>query len=293
MMRRDHRVVLAHVLACLLVVSMLLAAAPSSSQAGPVVASARPLPLIDRRPARPDTTAQEEEDAGRAPGDVVEDDANSPYPPDEYDDATPEVPLKLVLYGIHMVPTGRDAKESGRAGWGGGGKIVASVGPLAPVGAFGLGFEVVNLLSRTRKFFDPVTQLRVEQQTSQNLYRLYLGAEIGAHGHGFVRPYAGASLAAWFHNIHTDVVIPNDADPDNEIRQSLDSDGDASLGYDLTLGADLNFRGILVDGGVRFLKSFGVPHQLGLEAERIHPGYVQIYLGIGVDLSAGGERFLD
>jgi hypothetical protein len=202
------------------------------------------------------------------------------------------VPIKIVVYGLRMVPTGSDAEDYSRPGWGGGARITASIGPLARIGAFGLGFEAVNLLSRTLEFRDPRTQLRVEQQTSQNLYRVFLGPEIGAHGHGFFRAYAGADLALSVYSIHTDVVIPDDTDPANEIRQSLDSDGDTSLGYDVYLGADLNFRGFLVDAGVRFPKTFGVPQQLGLGAERIHPGYFQIYLGIGADFSTGAERWL-
>jgi len=33
---------------------------------------------------------------------------------------------------------------------------------------------------------------------------------------------------------------------------------------------------------VRFLKSFGVPQQLGAGSMRVEPAYFQIYLGLGV-----------
>lgn len=227
---------------------------------------------IERRPSSPDSTLGEPEYPGY----------RGPEP----------MPFKVVLYGLRMVPAGADAEDYSRPGWGGGARVTASIGPLARIGAFGLGFEAVNLLSRTLEFRDPKTQLRVEQQTSQNLYRFFLGPEIGAHGDGFFRAYVGADFAISFFNIHTDVVIPDDFDPDNEIRQSLDSDFETSLGYDVYLGADLNFKGFLVDGGVRFPKTFGVPQQLGLGAERIHPGYFQIYLGIGADFSTGAQRWL-
>jgi hypothetical protein len=200
-------------------------------------------------------------------------------------------PFKIVLYGLRLVPSGSDAEDYSRAGWGGGVRLTATIGPLARIGALGLGFEIVNLMSRTLTFRDPRTQLRVEQQTSQNLIRFSLGPEIGAHGQGFFRPHAGADLALSIYDINTDVVIPNDADPQNEIRQNLNSDGDTSLGGDLYLGADLNYKGVVLDGGVRFLKTFGVPQQLGLGAERIHPAYFQIYLGIGADFSTGAQRW--
>ncbi len=54
------------------------------------------------------------------------------------------------------------------------------------------------------------------------------------------------------------------------------------FGYDITLGVDLNFSNrIALDGGVKYLKSFSVPQQLGEGSVRVHPEYFQIYIGVG------------
>ena len=116
--------------------------------------------------------------------------------------------------------------------------------------------------------------------------RLYIGAQVGGHGNGFLRPHAGMNLALIYYNISTDLVIPDDYG-DNEIRQNLDSEGHVVFGYDITLGLDLNFSNkFMIDGGVRYLKTFSVPQQLWQEdSEKIHPQYFQIYLGAGVGIN--------
>jgi hypothetical protein len=192
---------------------------------------------------------------------------------------------KLGIYGIRMEPTGEDAKDFSRAGWGAGIHLVVPVPQVANAVAGTIGFEYVNLLEETVEFRDPVTGLRVEQQTSQSYSRLYLGPEVGGHGSGFLRPYAGVNLAAIFYGISTDVVVPDDQNREKEIRQNLESRNRVAFGYDVTLGSDLNFGRFLVEGGVKFTKSFNVPQQLGAGAVTIHPGYFQIYLGVGANLS--------
>ena len=190
---------------------------------------------------------------------------------------------KFGAYGIYMVPSGEDAEKFSRPGWGAGGHAEYVVPRSERLLSLDGGFEVVNLMMQTIERYDPDTLLRVNQETSQDYARFYLGADVGPHGHGFFRPYVGGNLAVSFYRIQTDIVVPNDADPENEIRQSLEGDSEASFGYDLTLGADLNFDTFLVEGGVRFIKSFNVPQQLGLRnAVPIHPGYFQIFLGAGV-----------
>ena len=86
-----------------------------------------------------------------------------------------------------------------------------------------------------------------------------------------------------YYEISTDVTIPDDYDRERSIRQNLRKQDHAVLGYDITLGVDLNFSNtIALDGGVKYLKSFSVPQQLGDGAVRIHTQYFQIYFGIGV-----------
>jgi opacity protein-like surface antigen len=189
----------------------------------------------------------------------------------------------LGLYGVQMTPYGRDAGRYSRAGFGGGIQAVVPLPRLANLLAGVTGLEVVNLLSETTKFQDQITGFTVEQQTNQRYGRLYLGARLGLHGHEFFRPYAGANLSLNFYSISTDVVVPNDSNRENEIRQNLRSENRAAFGYDGTLGVDLDIATRFnLDGGVRYVKTFNVPQQLGEDSVPINPEYFQVFLGFGV-----------
>jgi hypothetical protein len=190
----------------------------------------------------------------------------------------------LSFYGIHMDPSGQDARDFSRASYGAGLQSSIPVPGLANLVAGSVGLEYVNMLSETHVFQDPQTGLRVEQQTSQDYFRLYLGPEIGPQGNGFFRPHVGAHIALVNHGISTDIVVPDDTNQENEIRQNLGSKSRTSFGYDLNAGADLNFGKWFLMGGARFARSFNVPQQLGDGAVKIHPGYLQIYAGLGVNL---------
>ncbi len=190
---------------------------------------------------------------------------------------------KLGIYGLRMTPNNTDATDFSEANWGGGAHLVVPVRQVANLLAGTAGLEYIHFFSETVEFRDPHTLLRVEQQTSQNCVRLYLGGQAGGHGHGFLRPHAGMNVALHIYSISTDVVVPDDSDRENEIRQHLDDRTETTFGYDVTLGVDLNFRDrFSVDGGVRYIKSFNLPQQLGEGSETIHPDYFQVYLGIGV-----------
>jgi hypothetical protein len=190
---------------------------------------------------------------------------------------------KIALYGVRMEPEGDDAERFSRVGWGGGVQAVLPIPRLSNALAGTFGFEIVNLLTQTTEFRDRATGLRVEQQTSQDYFRIYAGARIGGHGHGFFRPHAGINFALVPYRISTDVVVPDDFDRENEIRQNLRDRTEAVLGYDITLGVDLNFYDKFnVDGGVRYLKSLSVPQQLGAGSVKVHPDYFQIYLALGI-----------
>lgn len=186
---------------------------------------------------------------------------------------------------IRMEPEGVDAEKYSKPSWGGGITLIA-----APPGAPGffaglLGLEVVNMLSQKTEFRDGITGLRVEQQTSQNFFRVYLGGRVGPQGHGFFRPYAGADLALVIYTISTDVVIPDDRDREREIRQKLAEASETAFGYDLHIGLELNFGSrFYTDLGARYLRSFSVPQQLGEGSVEIHPRYFQFYLGAGIQL---------
>ncbi len=190
---------------------------------------------------------------------------------------------KAGIYGIRMVPYGDDAKKYSQTSWGVGLHVVAPVPQLWNFLAGVGGIEYVNMLSETTEFQDGLTGLRVEQQTSQHYLRFFIGSQVGGHGNGFIRPHAGVSLALIHYGISTDVVVPDDTDRENEIRQNLRDEGQTVFGYEITLGVDLNFSNtIALDGGVRYLKTFSLPQQLGEDSVTIHPQYFQIYFGVGV-----------
>ena len=194
------------------------------------------------------------------------------------------VGINVSLYGIHMDPSGQDAKDFSRPSYGGGVRASVSAPQLGNVIAGTVGLELVNMLAQNHELRDPDTGLRVEQQTRQTYFRLYLGPEIGPHGNGFFRPHVGAHLAFINYGISTDVVVPDDVDREKEIRQNLSSENRPVFGYDINAGTDLNFGGWFIEGGSRFAKSFNVPQQLGGGGVSIHPGYIQIYVGLGVNL---------
>ena len=190
---------------------------------------------------------------------------------------------KVGLNLIRMVPSGEDAERYSNPGWGGGLQVTVPMSASAGILAGVFGAEYVNLLSETTTTYDPQTLLRVEQQTNQYFARIYLGPEFGPHGFGALRPHVGANIALVLYGISTDVVVPDDSNRENEIRQDLRDEHRAAFGYDVTLGLDINpWNKVSFDVGARFVKSFNVPQQLGAGSEPIHPGYVQAYLSVGL-----------
>jgi hypothetical protein len=189
---------------------------------------------------------------------------------------------RVGIHGLYMSPTGQDANEYSREGWGAGFYAILPLPQVHDVLAGVVGVDIVNLLSDTVEFQDPATGLRVEQQTDQTYNRVYIGPRIGPHRSGFLQPHVGANVALVFYNIHTDVVVPDDTNREQEIRQNLRSQTKTAFGYDVNLGAALQHRGWSFDTGARFLKTVGVPQQLGAGSTKIYPGYFQLYFGVGV-----------
>lgn len=190
---------------------------------------------------------------------------------------------KLSLNLVRMEPSGHDAGQFSDPGWGGGLHVVLPMPQMSNLLAGVFGLEYVNLLSETTTTFEG--PLRIEQQTDQYFARFYLGPEFGPHGNGTLRPHVGANIALVLYGISTDVVVPNDANRENEIRQNLRDEHHAAFGYDVNAGLDINpWNNVSIDAGVRFVKSFNVPQQLGAGSVEISPGYLQAYLGVGFSL---------
>lgn len=193
---------------------------------------------------------------------------------------------KIEGYFVKMDPLNEVSRQYGRPGYGGGIEVVGALPQTATLFAAVGGLEVVNLLANTTKFQDVTTGLRVEQQTTQNYGRIYVGAQIGSHSSGFLRPYAGANVAMVWYGINTDVVVPDDRDRENEIRQNLRDENELAFGWDANAGVDLNMNDKWsIDVGVRYLHSYGVPQQLGAGSVRIEPDYFQFRVGVGFNPS--------
>jgi hypothetical protein len=197
--------------------------------------------------------------------------------------ATPRV----TLYGMIMDPTDQQARDYSDPGWGGG--IEVSCPVTGTEGMFSIigGFEAASLYSSVKKFQDQTTGLRVEQHTDQNYARLFIGTEIGPHGNGTIQPYGNLAIALVGYGISTDVVIPDDSDLENSINQHLSDHNEAAFGWSAGAGVNLNFGKWGIDGGVRYLKQYGVPQQLGAGAVTIQPSYIQYRVGLSLPIGTG------
>ncbi len=187
---------------------------------------------------------------------------------------------RATFYGLRMDPSDVNARDFARPGWGAGvdlsWPLPGSQGLLSGIA----GLEAVSLLSKVKKFQDPLTLLRIEQHTDQMYGRLFVGGELGPHGNGFLEPYANLAVALVFYGISSEVVIPDDSDRQNDINQHLGDENEVAFGWSAGTGVNLNFGRWGLDGGVRYLKQYGVPQQLGDGAVTIQPSYLQYRVGV-------------
>ncbi len=189
---------------------------------------------------------------------------------------------RATLYVTRMDPKDATARDYSRPGWGGGIDLSWPLGGTQGLLAVMGGVEVSSLLSKVKKFQDQLTGLRVEQHTDQFYGRLFVGGQLGPHGNGFLEPYANAAIGLVFYGISTTVVVPDDSNRENDINQLLSSQDEAAFGWSAGTGVNLNFGRWGVDGGVRFLKQYGVPQQLGDGAVTVQPAYLQYRLGVSL-----------
>ncbi len=189
------------------------------------------------------------------------------------------------FYLLRMDPANANAREFAKPGWGAGGDFSAPLPGTHGLLAVVVGVEAASLLSKVKKFQDGLTGLRVEQHTDQFYGRLFVGGELGPHGNGFLEPYANLAIAMVFYGISTNVVIPDDIDRQNSINQLLSEQNEVAFGWSAGTGMNLNFGRWGIDGGVRYLKQYGVPQQLGDGAVTVQPSYLQYRLGVSLAIS--------
>lgn len=191
---------------------------------------------------------------------------------------------RLTLYGMSMVPSDKEARDYANPGWGGGLDASCPLGGTEGLLSVIGGIEFASLYSSTKTFHDGTTGLRVDQHTDQMYGRFFLGGELGPHGNGTIQPYGNVALALVLYGISTDVTIPDDGNLENSINQHLSDHNEAAFGWSAGAGLNLNFGRWGIDGGLRFLKQYGVPQQLGAGAVSIQPSYFQFRLGVSIPM---------
>lgn len=191
---------------------------------------------------------------------------------------------RLGLYGSAMVPADAEARQYAEGGAGLGADLSLPLNGTEGMVSLIVGFEWSNLLYQVVEFRDPFSGLRVEQVTDQSYMRLYVGGELGPHGNGFLQPYANLAVALVHYYVNTNVVIPNDSDPANPLVQDVSEEYAFAFGWSGGAGVNLNFGRWGIDGGVRFLKQYGVPAQLGTGSVTVHPAYLQMRLGLSLPI---------
>ena len=192
---------------------------------------------------------------------------------------------RFTIYGMSMVPSDKEARDYADPGWGGGLDVSWPVTGTEGLVSGIAGIEAASLYSSVKTFHDQTTGLRIEQHTDQVYGRLFLGGELGPHGNGTIQPYGNIALALVVYGISTNVVIPDDTNLENSINQHLSDHTEAAFGWSAGAGVNLNFGRWGIDGGVRFLKQYGVPQQLGAGAVTIQPTYFQYRLGASIPIA--------
>ena len=191
---------------------------------------------------------------------------------------------RYTVYGSLLTPQDRAARDYSRPGYGLGidlsWPVHGTEGMLSAI----VGIEGNNLMAQQVNLQDRLTGLRVEQHTDQSYGRLFVGSELGPHGNGTVQPYGNLALAIIMYGISTSVVVPDDFDREKDINQVLRSRTEFAFGWSAGTGVNLNFGGWGLDGGVRFMKQYGVPQQLGDGAVTVQPAYVQYRLGVSIPM---------
>jgi opacity protein-like surface antigen len=189
---------------------------------------------------------------------------------------------KVSLYASRMEPATVDAERFSRTSWGGGIDVVLPFSETRNFTAFTAGLEITSMLGHSTDIYDPIIRENITQSTSQTYGRFFMGGRLGPHGPGFFRPHVGANLAVVWYGIGTTLEIPNAADPANPIFKTIDSNYKTAFGYDVNAGIDLNMANKFpIEVGMRYLKSYNVPQQLGEGSVSISPSYYQVYFGIG------------
>ena len=142
--------------------------------------------------------------------------------------------------------------------------------------AFG-GAEVSSLYSGVRTVVDSASGQRFEHHMDQLYGRFFAGGEIGPHGTGTIEPYANLALSTILYGFFDDVQVSG-----GDVSELLVSQHEVAMGWSAGAGVNMNFARFGLTGGVRYLREFGTPRQLGNGTVVVQPAYVQYRFGITV-----------
>ncbi len=189
-----------------------------------------------------------------------------------------DITSKLTL--DYMEPGNSDARDFSKGNFGISGELEFHfVGIPDPI-SWAVGLDWIAMASQEATYYEE-SGLRVVHQTNQEYSRLWFGPRLKSHASAFFRPYIGVNGALIYSSINTDLVVPDDNDPNNEIRQKLASDSDLLFGYDITAGLEMKVaKGWSLDLGMKRLETFGEPEQLSFGAVTVHPSYNLYYIGV-------------
>ena len=187
-------------------------------------------------------------------------------------------PPHVAVYAMRLDPGAPLKKGSWNSGYGGGfdvsWPVTRTQGLLALVG----GAEASSFYSGVRTEVDTASGERAEHHMDQLYGRVFFGGELGPHASGTLEPYANLALSTIAYGYFDDVQITaGDAS-----RELLVSQHELAVGWSAGAGVNLNFRRFGMTGGVRYLRQFGTPRQLGNGAVKVEPRYMQYRVGVTV-----------
>ena len=189
-------------------------------------------------------------------------------------DGTPRV----AVYAMRMDPGAPLQQGAWNSGYGGGFDVTWPLPRLHGLFALVGGAEASSLHSGVRAVVDTASGERAEHHMDQLYGRLFIAGELGPHGDGTLEPYANLGLAMIAYGYFDDVQIT----AGGASSELLVSQHEAGVGWSAGAGVNMNFSRFGVTGGVRYLRQFGTPRQLGNHTVRIEPAYMQYRIGVTV-----------
>jgi hypothetical protein len=192
------------------------------------------------------------------------------------------------MYVLRVDPGAPLRRGALNSGYGGGADVTwpipRSQGLLAVFG----GAEAASLLSRTYTLVDTTSGDHAEHHMDQLYGRFYAGAEMGPHADGTLEPYANFAFSSIVYGYYDDVQLTTGG----KHEELLVAQHEVGVGWAAGAGMNLNFRSFGITGGVRYLRQFGTPRQLGNGTVAIQPAYMQYRLGVTMPfpVEAGGGQ---